>query len=251
MKKIETIKTDKKFKICGIYMIMFGDYKYIGSSKDIFIRIKSHYKDLISKKHHNRTMQRLFDKYGEVSMFYDVVEVCEQVELLEREKLHISFLKRPYRINHILDPVNIERSNVYKKRLSKGAKLSFAEGREIYNQKETHMYSLDGKFIRSFKNATEAAEYFGSKENFSTICSAARGDNYTAYNYRWSYIKIETLEVLVKEYFVREIVQMNLDYSIIKYWSSITEATNVLDVKNITRAIKKNLTAGGFRWKYK
>lgn len=251
MKKIETIKTDKKFNFCGIYMIMFGDYKYIGSSKDIFIRLKSHYKDLISKKHHNRTMQRLFNKYGKTIMSYNIVEVCEQVELLEREKLHISFLKRPYRINHILDPVNIKRSNVYKKRLSKGAKLSFIKGRKIHNQKETHMYSLDGNFIKSFKNATEAAKYFGNKENFSTICSAARGDNYTAYNYRWSYIKTKTLNALVKEYFVREIVQMNLDYSIIKYWPSITEAVNILNVKNITRAIKNNLTAGGFRWKYK
>jgi group I intron endonuclease len=251
MKHISKLKEETGLKICGIYCIQFNDYKYIGSSKCIGKRLKGHLVDLLSNKHHNQTMQRLFDKYGIDNMTYDVVEICDENFLLEREKYHIELLKRPYRINHILDPVEIKRSEIYKERLSIGAKNSFKKGRKIYNQKETYMYSLEGMYIKSFENATKAAEYFGDKNNYSVICSAARGDNYTAYNYRWSYFKVDKLNKLNKKYKLRPVLQIDLSNATIKEWESITEAQKTLNIKNITRAIKNNLTAGGFKWKYK
>lgn len=251
MKNITTLFTDEKFKICGIYTIMFGDYKYIGSSKNIYLRLKDHYKTLKNKKHHNTTMQRLFNKYGETIMMYDIVEICCEIQLLQQETIHINLLKRPYRINHILDPVNGNKDDTYKKRLSTGCKNSFKNGRETHNQKETHMYTLDGKYIKSFKNATLAAKEIKNEKAITAICSAARGVTYTAYNYRWSYQKVDSLNILVKNFIKSKITQLTLNGIVIRDWDSITEAQNDLKITNIIRAIKKKLTAGNFRWEYK
>lgn len=51
----------------GIYMIFcFGNGRhYIGSSKDIYIRIYAHINTLKNQKHINTYLQNAFDKYGE------------------------------------------------------------------------------------------------------------------------------------------------------------------------------------------
>lgn len=47
------------------------------------------------------------------------------------------------------------------------------------------------------------------------------------------------------------ILQYTLDNIFIKEWSNILEVKNKLNINNISRAASKDLTAGGFKWKYK
>ena len=49
----------------------------------------------------------------------------------------------------------------------------------------------------------------------------------------------------------KEVVQCDLDGKEIQTFVSIVQATNTLGINNISRAIKKNGIAGGFRWKFK
>lgn len=81
-----------KEKICGIYMIhnTFHNRKYIGSSKDVDRRIKTHKKDLQKGSHDSRFMQKDYDEVGEEFFKFVVLEENIQEELLTAyEKYYI------------------------------------------------------------------------------------------------------------------------------------------------------------------
>jgi group I intron endonuclease len=84
-------------KISGIYKIICLDNNriYIGSSKDIKKRWNRHLNDLRKNKHDNQHLQRSFDKYGESSFVFEIIELCNNEELLIREQYYLDEFK-PY-----------------------------------------------------------------------------------------------------------------------------------------------------------
>lgn len=70
--------------------------------------------------------------------------------------------------------------------------------------------------------------------------------NYTFDNCQFLEYKINSVKDKLKP-----VNQLKLTGEFIKSWNSIQEATRVLTITNIGRAIKYNLTAGGYRWKYR
>jgi len=248
--KVLNSKNTASVLITGIYKIRINEKDYIGSSCCIGNRLKHHIWSLKEGKHHNRTMQNLYNKYGSELVYFEVVELCSIDDLIIREKYHIDTI-RPY-MNHILNPQKIIRDDVYKQRLSEGGKKSYLNGRSPSGQKETHMYSLEGDYIKSFKNATEAAKEILGHNDPSSICATCTGNNHISARYRWSYDKLNKLPSL-KRYFVnwKPILQYDLNNVLIKEWESITIAKDTLKISNIHRAAKKGLTAGGYRWKYR
>ena len=112
---MKTLTTDS-IKIAlnrvGIYKIKIIDKEYIGSSCNIGSRLKHHLWSLQHLKHHNRTMQNLFNKYGINNIYFEIIEECSEEVLIEREAFYIKTLN-PY-INHILDPQSLVRDEVYK-----------------------------------------------------------------------------------------------------------------------------------------
>lgn len=88
----ENIKEDTKEKICGVYLIhnTFHNRKYVGSSKDIDRRIKTHKKDLEKGSHDSRFMQRDYDEVGEEFFKFIILEDNIDEELLTAyEKYYI------------------------------------------------------------------------------------------------------------------------------------------------------------------
>ena len=57
--------------------------------------------------------------------------------------------------------------------------------------------------------------------------------------------------LIKKKYKKVPVIQYSLDNVFIKEWDSKTDAEKELKICNISRAIRKNLTAGGYKWKYK
>ena len=99
---------------CGIYKILINNKIYIGSSKNIKNRLNTHLKTLRNNTHHNHTMQNLYNKYKD-EIYFEIIEECLENVLLVREKYYIDLLK-PY-INHILDPINLNRDYITKERI--------------------------------------------------------------------------------------------------------------------------------------
>lgn len=75
----------------GIYLITLRNYSYVGSSKDLDSRRKSHLGALKGNRHHNCIMQRLYNKYGLGEFNFSILE-SEVVDLFDRENYWITKL---------------------------------------------------------------------------------------------------------------------------------------------------------------
>jgi len=88
-------------KVSGIYQIIniVTCKKYIGSAIDIDVRWKNHKKSCRSRIHENSYFQNAWNKYGEQSFQFQVLEKCEKEKLLEREQYWLDFYKSYERNN--------------------------------------------------------------------------------------------------------------------------------------------------------
>lgn len=247
MEKLNTQTLKTALKSVGIYKIKINDKEYIGSSCNIGNRLKHHLWSLENLKHHNRTMQNLYNKYGKEELYFTIVEECSDDILIEREAFYINDLK-PY-INHILDPQVIVRDDIYKKRLSESKKKAYANGLKPHNLKAVHKYSLDkGEYLESFESLTAAAKSINAK-SINGIKAVCKGDVSSAGGFIWSFTYNINMLYRMKEYKLQPVLQYTNDNIFIRKWESIKQASKELGISNINRAISKDLTAGGYRWK--
>lgn len=90
------LKGTRDNPICGIYAVvcLANERIYIGSSKNFLIRIKEgHIPDLRSGSHSNRVFQSYYKRYGEESMFWYLVERCNEEDLKSREQYYLDEYK--------------------------------------------------------------------------------------------------------------------------------------------------------------
>ncbi len=66
---------------------------YIGSSRDIDQRWRSHLRIFRLGKHFNSHLQNAWNKYGEQAFVFDVLEFCSIDRLSEREQVYLDTLK--------------------------------------------------------------------------------------------------------------------------------------------------------------
>ena len=82
-------------KLCGIYCIenTVNHKKYIGLSIDITRRWYEHKSDLKRNVHINPCLQKAWNKYGERSFRFYVIELCDDKYLIDKEKIYIDKYK--------------------------------------------------------------------------------------------------------------------------------------------------------------
>jgi group I intron endonuclease len=88
MGKISITNVPKK---AGVYEFRnkVNNKVYIGSSKNIYYRLKDHLKTLHTQRHYNKHFQYSWDKYGEENFEFRVVEFCDVQEILVLEQKYI------------------------------------------------------------------------------------------------------------------------------------------------------------------
>ena len=81
-------------KICGVYKIVntVNDKLYVGGSKDIKNRWKQHVDKLIKKMHGNIHLQNAWNKYGQDSFRFEIVQGCDPSVQFEREQFYLDNL---------------------------------------------------------------------------------------------------------------------------------------------------------------
>lgn len=84
--------TQKKSGIYKIINKVNGKY-YVGSSKDIEHRWQEHKNELNKNKHYNDYLQSAWNKYGERSFEFTIVEFTENRDLLTVEQKYLTELK--------------------------------------------------------------------------------------------------------------------------------------------------------------
>lgn len=161
---------------CGIYKIICsGNNKvYIGQSTNIHRRYKSHITDLKANKHHNPKLQYAFNKYGEDSFRFEIIELCDKSLLDERENYYIDFynaISNDYGFNlKTGGNAKSEYSDESRQRISDGIKRHF----QLYGMSEEQRQ----KYREATKGRWEDPEYY------KQMCEMNRGENNAMYGMR-------------------------------------------------------------------
>ena len=119
-------------KISGVYKItniITGDF-YIGSSKDVKLRWRSHKRPSAWNKQPNNQMYLDMQKYGLENFVFEILAEVEIEKLKEMEQQFIETLKPTYN-NYNAKGLDIERHKEYNKEYHKTDK--YKEYRKEYN----------------------------------------------------------------------------------------------------------------------
>ena len=86
--------------VSGIYKISFkgSDNFYIGSSKDIDIRMRGHRSNMRCSTHRNQCLINAYNKYSLDNCYVEIMKCCEVSNLLEQEQHFIDTLNPEYNI---------------------------------------------------------------------------------------------------------------------------------------------------------
>jgi len=170
----------------GIYKITNkkNNKIYIGSSKNIKNRFSKHKNLLRSNKHHSIKLQRAWNKYGADNFIFEVIEYCNEDELLDRENYYLDLLlkSKDYRKNRsdyfFENGYNICSSSI-KGFTGKHTKESIIKQLETRNIHGIYLVDVDGKIInehRIMKNSPDSlSSITNSKNNNQTVCDKQYG----------------------------------------------------------------------------
>lgn len=186
-------KITKELKVSGIYCIenITNHKTYIGSSKNIYQRLLKHFALLRHNKHQNAHLQSAWNKYGESSFRWFILELCDSMELTEKEQYCIDLFGAEYNITRIIERNILSRESRIKqgetrRRLHQEGKLEWN-----FNPVTLYVYDLEGKLL--FSNPLglkDTARRLGISP--SSICRVTNGTYQQCKGYRFSY-KLETL----------------------------------------------------------
>lgn len=159
---------------CGIYMLinLSNGKRYIGSSCNLYNRLHEHLYNLKNNKAHNKHLQSSWNKYGECSFSYEILEYCDRYKQFDREQWYISEFKPEY--NFALQVIaNSKRklTNEEKQKISSTLKQKYANGEIVaYNQIKkweiVYVYNIN-TFCLEYTAANKkfALRYIGIKYN--------------------------------------------------------------------------------------
>lgn len=191
----------------GVYMIknILNDKCYVGSAKNIKYRLQQHLRDFLSEKHINKYLLRAFNKYGQDSFVYTILERCEEDRcvLLSTEQIYLN-MSPEYNYMKIAGTTNgYKHTDETKKMLAEKhkGKPHVLNSEHIYSEpkcikdkpkvkkptmeKPVLQYTLDGEFIAEHCSIIEASRKI--KRYYSGIGSACRGKFKQAYGFIWRY----------------------------------------------------------------
>lgn len=167
---------------------------YVGSAKIISQRWNQHRHNLRKGNHCNKHLQSSWNKYGEASFVFSIVELCEVEHLMIREQHHIDTISPEYNKNPIA-------GRGYGRKVSEETrqKLSVARrARSITAETvERIRLSMLGKNTRAIvaSNASEVLSFDSLLEavkqlklpGHTGISRALRGKRKTYRGYKWEY----------------------------------------------------------------
>ena len=234
----------------GIYKIVSknsGEF-YIGSSQNLRKRELDHLSLLRNKKHPNRYLQSVWNKYQD--LFFIVVEECSIEFLIEREQYYIDTLLPKYNLRSIAESNRgwnmPEESKLKISRANKGKTIS-KEHREAISNK--NKVNLKGKKL--------------SDEHIESIRKSRVGitlSNETKNKIRLKALGRDTGKILSEETKLKigltsskEVYQYSLDNNFIRKFESCSEVERILNINKSSVASCcrfKRKSAGGYKWYY-
>lgn len=179
---MKIIDLDSKNKICGVYKILCtaNNEFYIGSSKDIIVRIKRHLTLLKANRYNNPYkcvgknvyMQNAFNKYGADTFKFTIVEEAREEALLHREQYYIDTLNPKFNTSTKTNrpPTHSELSDEQKKQKYENFINTKIKNNTLQPTKET-IEKVQSKRRGIFKHTKESMQkMIQTKIKNDTLC---------------------------------------------------------------------------------
>ena len=171
-------------------MIICNNHTYIGSSINIYYRLKRHTSDLLRNKHSNRYMQNVFNKYGKEKFLFKIIELCDSQYLIDKESHYIDILSPD--LNLDLNPSKRIFCIESRQKISNTLREGFKTGRiKRSGSKPVYRYTPEGIFIDQYESCSEASRALGIPMH--GISKAASGKANSSCGFIWSYTKTNKL----------------------------------------------------------
>lgn len=167
---------------CGIYCIKnkVNDKRYVGLSRNIETRWKSHKNRLNSGNHINTHLQAAWNKYGESNFDFIIIELCSDDVIKDREIYYISLYKTQdnrFGYNQTAGGDGI-------KNLNEDCADKISLGETLY---PVVKLDFDGNYICEYRNCRFAAEDTGLFTENIRYCCDKKGKRKTTGGYIWMY----------------------------------------------------------------
>lgn len=218
----------------GIYKIYCtnNDYYYYGSSINLKERWLHHRKRLRNQTHGNVRLQRVWNKYGEQSIVFEIVNFIPEEEIRKEEQ---KYLDIHYGKKKCLN------MNPH----SSGGIIITCKVKQMQN----------GNVIAEFNSIKEASKKTGiSQVGISYACN---GKQASSGGFEWEYSSRKILNKkkkrVIGSWRYKPIIQLDISNKQIKIWNSCSEAGKTLGIAipNLVACLKgRQKTAGNFIWKY-
>lgn len=140
----------------GIYKLIINNKFYIGSAKNIGIRLSKHLLDLERGSHHSIYLQRAWNKYQTINI--EVIELCD--DLIEKEQHYLDTLKPEYNLCPTAKNCSgVNRTDEHKNKISQHHKNNKEYWEEIYkNRKSKHTQETKNKISEKSKGRVFSKE---------------------------------------------------------------------------------------------
>jgi len=251
MKKLisECLHKDLNQK-CGIYKLTCNEHSYIGSSINIYYRLKRHISDLLKNKHANKYMQNAFNKYGKDSFMFEVIEECSRDVLIKTESYYIESMSPD--LNFIQNPVAMIHSNETLLKISATLKEAYASKR-IKNpiSKTVHQYNINGFYLKSYESCAEAEKQLNLPKG--KVSRVASGKGFSCGHYRWSYeLKDELRESRIKPDKTKKVYVYDENNNLVQEWQRVANVASNLCISQSAMSIriKKGNYYDGLRYSF-
>jgi len=230
----------------GIYIIKCNEHTYIGSSCNLYYRLKRHVSDLNNLKHSNKFLQNLYNKYGSDIIIFDIIEYCSIETLIIRETYYIKTMSPD--INHDLNPVKRTFKKESIEKISESLKQLYKSGLKNPFSKEVHRYKPNGEYIDSHESCCAAGRKLNL--NGSKISKAASGKGSSSGGYLWSYEKVDKLIKNINQ--SKRVRSLDINNNVINTWLSINDLCNDLKISHSATSlrIKKGNYYNGLKYKF-
>lgn len=217
------MKIDQKLKRkIGVYILTnnVNGKQYVGSSSNLYERLQNHFYHLKRNTHINSHLQHAYNKYGEKSFTYEIIEYCKLDNQFEREQYYIDLLNPKYNI--IPSASHSYISEETKQKISNAIQNLYDSGKLI-NIKYTdpvYVYDInDITFCKKFSNFNELklSNFFTSITHNRIDTSIINSHYIVSYTYIENYV--ERLNYISKNHLFKKQRENknNLEYWILFY----------------------------------